>query len=104
MEEFEIRYSQTFADSVEQMIERWKAVGLPIVQIQHYLTIVEAAIDSLRYWPNRFAEVSDQYGFNAATRRVLIGDQYAIFYRVDVKRKVVLVGSLFGQLQLNMHF
>jgi plasmid stabilization system protein ParE len=55
-------------------------------------------------FPEMYSDVQDVYNFSESTRRILIGDSYGIFYRVDEENHQLIVGSIFNQKQLHVKF
>ncbi|OJG21488.1 toxin-antitoxin system, toxin component, RelE family [Enterococcus avium] len=51
-----------------------------------------------------YEDVSPLYGFDIPTYRILIGQSYAIFYRIDEENHSVLIGKIFKQKQMHLKF
>lgn len=49
-------------------------------------------------------EISALYHFHEHTYRILIGNKYAIFYRIDKKKYLILIGNIFQQRQMKLIF
>lgn len=94
----------SFADSLAEQIEIWESLGLNKSQITRYVTDIQTAVDSLSYWPGRFQDVTDQYGFVEPTHRIPIGNVYAVFYRIKPDINSVIVGALFDRRRFKVKF
>jgi plasmid stabilization system protein ParE len=59
---------------------------------------------SIKLFPKMHEDVSPLYGFDIPTYRILIGQSYAIFYRIDEENHSVLIGKIFKQKQMHLKF
>lgn len=48
-----------------------------------------------------YEEVSEIYGMDSSTYRIVIGKSYALFFRIDQEKKEILVGRIFQSKQMN---
>ncbi|MDR0199906.1 MAG: type II toxin-antitoxin system RelE/ParE family toxin [Streptococcaceae bacterium] len=104
IQHFEIASTQHFYDSMEKIIEEWEDLEFPEATIQRFVKIIYQGVNSLKTFPKRYADVSELYAFTEPTRRLLIGKSYAIFYRVNAEKSVVVIGSVFNQWQMKVKF
>lgn len=102
---YDLIYSENFVLNLEKLIYHWESeLGFSNEEISKFVTSIGASLKLLRKFPEMHEEVSKIYHFAIPTYRILIGKQYAIFYRVDHKTKQVHIGSLFSQKQMRVHF
>lgn len=104
MAEFELRYSLSFDAGVQKLLIGWSELGFSEDKIKSFLQSIDRATQRLAAFPEMHEEVSKIYNLSEPTRRLLIGKQYAIFYRVDYGQKIILVGSIFSQKQMKVQF
>ncbi|KWZ18488.1 hypothetical protein AS263_15490 [Enterococcus faecium] len=55
-------------------------------------------------FPTMHEEVSEIYGMDIPTYRIVIGKSYALFYRIDHEKKEILVGRIFQSKQMKLGF
>ncbi|AMV62938.1 Hypothetical protein ADU72_1242 [Pediococcus damnosus] len=79
-------------------------MGLSETQIKKFIRLINKTVISLKFYPNRFSDITSLYGFSKLTRRILIGKKYAIFYRVNKNQQIVQIGSLVQQKQVKVNF
>lgn len=72
--------------------------------IQNYISLISKNIHLLSDFPFISQDVSSIYHFPIPTYRITIGKKYAIFYRVDAKRKIIMIGSFFSNKQMKIEF
>lgn len=102
IETYQVVKLQSFADSLDEHIKNWEDIGLTQTQISKYVRSIKKAVDSLSYWPQRFQNVTDEYGFVEETHRIPIGKTYAIFYRTKPKERIVIVGAIYDRRRLRV--
>ena len=49
-------------------------------------------------------DVTNLYGFTEQTYRLLIGSSYGIFYRINSKKNIIIVGAIFGTSEMKVKF
>ncbi|MBS6378006.1 MAG: type II toxin-antitoxin system RelE/ParE family toxin [Weissella confusa] len=103
-ENYKIVKLPSFADSLEEHIENWEDIGLSETQIRKHVSTIQKAVKSLSYWPTRFEDVTNMYGFVEETRRIPIGKTYAIFYRIKTEERAVIVGRIYDRRRLKVDF
>ena len=102
---YQIKYSESFASSLSQTITYWKMdLGFSDDTIQNYISLISKNIHLLSDFPFISQDVSSIYHFPIPTYRITIGTKYAIFYRVDEKRKIIMIGSFFSNKQMKIEF
>lgn len=104
MNSFRLYYTNEFSDSLENVISNWESLSLSQVKIQEYVEKIYEMVKSLKYFPNRYEDVTDLYGLKKHTRRILIGKEYAILYNVDLDQKTVYIGTIISQKQMYFKF
>lgn len=102
---YQIKYSESFASSLSQTITYWQMdLGFPDDTIQNYISPISKNIHLLSDFLFISQDVSSIYHFSIPTYRITIGKKYAIFYRVDEKRKIIMIGSFFSNKQMKIEF
>lgn len=105
MDDYKLVYSRSFKNSLEEIIHEWEFdLCLSEEKIAHFVKNIYRSLELLKLFPEMHEEVSDLYGFNQPTYRILIGKAYAIFYRIDVQSKEILIGNIYKQRQLHLKF
>ncbi|MDR0899037.1 MAG: type II toxin-antitoxin system RelE/ParE family toxin [Lactobacillaceae bacterium] len=102
MNEFKIVITDKFTISFREVQNFWKEIELDDSKIRKYSKMVETGINSLKQWPERYADVSATFGFPIPTRRILIGNQYAIFYRIE--NQFIIIGPIASSRQMKIAF
>jgi plasmid stabilization system protein ParE len=98
-----IRYTQGFANSLEQIISYWqKQLSISPQKTAQFTDHLRQKIDLLKTFPQMGTDVTDLYHFDKKTYRLLIGHRYAIFYRIN--DDMVIVGAIFGTSQMKIKF
>ena len=102
---YTIVYSESFRKGLEQLINEWEnELFLSEENIRRFVRIIYQAIELTKNFPEMHEEISALYHFNELTYRILIGNKYAIFYRIDKKKHLVLIGNIFQQRQMKITF
>lgn len=102
---YKLIYSNSFADSLEGLIYDWEVeLDFSSEKIRRFVQSIESSLLMVSEFPEMHEEISDIYDLATPTYRILIGKQYAIFYRLNHNKKEVLVGSIFNQKQMRIKF
>lgn len=102
---YRIKYSKSFVNSLSKQIDYWETqLFISQEQIENYISLIYKNIKLLANFPYICQNVKDIYHFSQATYKMPIGKQYAIFYRVDEENKIVMIGSLFHNKQMQIKF
>lgn len=102
---YQIKYSKSFASSLSQTITYWQHdLEFSDEQIKNYVSLISKNIHLLSDFPFISKDVSSIYHFSVSTYRITIGKKYAIFYRVDEKKKTIMIDSLFSNKQMKIEF
>lgn len=98
-----IRYTQSFADSLEQIILYWQdQLLLSSQRIAQFTDHLNHKINLLKDYPQMGTNVTELYHLNTRTYRLLIGHSYAIFYRIN--DNCIVIGSIFSTSQMEIKF
>ena len=96
-----IRYTQGFANSLEQIILYWQnQLSLSPRKIIQFVDHINQKIGLLSEFPQMGTDVTELYHLDTKTYRLLIGHSYAIFYRV--KGDLITVGAIFSAPQMKI--
>ncbi|GAW71797.1 plasmid stabilization protein [Lentilactobacillus parakefiri] len=104
MDQYELSFSTDFERSLKQTIASWESIGIDADKIRSFVSDINAAVASLKQLPNRFAYVHGKYHIPIPTRQIMIGDHYAILYRVKKTIQIVEIGPIFNLKQMNLTF
>lgn len=105
MKSYQLIYSVSFKNSLIQLISEWEnELFLSEEKIKHFVQLIYRSLELLRLFPKMHEDVSPLYGFDIPTYRILIGQSYAIFYRIDEENYSVLIGKIFKQKQMHLKF
>ena len=97
MKEYTLVYSKSFQTSLETIIEEWEnELALSPASIKRFVGAIQKALEH--------EEVSEIYGMDIPTYRIVIGKSYALFYRIDHEKKEILVGRIFQSKQMKLGF
>lgn len=102
---YRLEYSKSFAESLENLIYDWETeLEISSDKIKTFVQSIEHSLKMVGQFPEMYEEISEIYNLKVPTYRILIGKQYAIFYRLNHVDKKVLVGSIFNQKQMRIKF
>jgi plasmid stabilization system protein ParE len=108
MKEYTLVYSKSFQTSLETIIEEWEnELALSPASIKkRFVGAIQKALELTKNFPTMHEEVSEIYGMDIPTYRIVIGKSYALFYRIDheKKKKEILVGRIFQSKQMKLGF
>lgn len=105
MQRYELVYSESFSNSLSHWIDYWEeTLNFPEDKIKQFIEVITTSFQLMRQFPSMHEEVSIIYGFTQPTFRLLIGKQYAIFYRVNHEKKEVIIGQMVSQKQMKVQF
>lgn len=82
MEKYTLIYSESFKNSLQENISE----------------------NQLKRFPEMYEDGTRLYGFATPTYRILIGKNFAVFYRIDQKERTVLIGNIFKQKLMKLLF
>ncbi|MBB1078507.1 type II toxin-antitoxin system RelE/ParE family toxin [Limosilactobacillus sp. STM2_1] len=100
-----IRYTSHFAASLDKIILYWQnQLKLSPEKINAFTVHIEKKIRLLENFPKLGQDVTDLYHFRKQTYRLLIGNSYGIFYRIDPTNNVIIVGAIFGTAEMKIKF
>jgi plasmid stabilization system protein ParE len=101
---YNIKYTPSFIHTSRLIANDWAEIGMSEATVAKQMKAIRIATELLEVFPEMYEDVSEKYGFDIPTRRIPIGDRYAIFYRIDDDNKLVIIGSMFNLLQMNVKF
>jgi len=102
---YKLTYSNSFTVSLERLIYEWEVeLEFPLEKIRKFVQSIEASLRMVSEFPEMHEEVSSIYNLSELTYRILIGKQFALFYRLNHDKKEILVGSIFKQKQMRIGF
>lgn len=100
-----IHYTNRFAKSLITIINYWHDdLMISPENIAKFTTHIDQKISLLSQFPEMGQDITSLYGFSQQTYRILIGHSYELFYRIDHRHKVILVGSIHGTSQMKVKF
>ena len=96
MKEYTLVYSKSFRTSLETIIEEWEnELALSPASIKRFVGAIQKVFrTNNKNFPTMHEEVSEIYGMDIPTYRIVIGKSYALFYRIDHEKKEILVGRI----------
>lgn len=102
---YTIVYSESFRQGLEQLINGWgNELFLSKENIRHFTRMIYQSIELTKNFLEMHEEISALYHFHESTYRILIGNKYAIFYRINKKKHLILIGNIFQQRQMKLIF
>lgn len=102
---YKLIYSNSFTDSLEKLIYEWEVeLEFSLEKIRIFVQSIESSLRMVSEFPEMHEEVSSVCDLSVTTYRILIGKQYALFYRLNHDKREVLVGSIFNQKQMRIKF
>ena len=105
MTAFSAEYIESFRLSLRKHIQEWsKEYFFTDEKITTFVQSIYKAIELTKIVPEMHEETSAIYNFNSPTYRILIGKNYAIFYRIDRSTKKIMLGNMYYQRQLHVLF
>ncbi|WP_010054431.1 type II toxin-antitoxin system RelE/ParE family toxin [Carnobacterium maltaromaticum] len=105
MTDYSVEYTKTFQSSLREHIKEWsEAYFFSDEKITKFVRSIYKSIELTKIFPEMHEEISRVYGFDKPTYRILIGKNYAIFYRIDKVQNKILVGNLYNQKQMQLDF
>ncbi|MEB7868693.1 type II toxin-antitoxin system RelE/ParE family toxin [Enterococcus faecium] len=103
MKEYTLVYSKSFQTSLETIIEEWEnELALSPASIKRFVGAIQEALELTKNFPTMHEEVSEIYGMDIPTYRIVIGKSYVLFYRIDHEKKEILVGRIFQSKQMKL--
>jgi plasmid stabilization system protein ParE len=103
MQEYRLVFSKSFKTSLENTIDEWEnELLLSPESIRRFVRTIQKALELTKTFPKMYEEVSQIYGMEEETYRLMIGKSYAIFYRINEEKKTIHVGQLFLQKQMKL--
>lgn len=104
-EQMKIRYTVYFADSLDSIIAYWQGqLKLSPKKVSEFTVHINRKIELLQHFTHYGQDVTELYGFDQKTYRILIGKSYGIFYRIDIHNDMVIVGGIFCTTEMNVKF
>jgi plasmid stabilization system protein ParE len=89
----------------KKLIYEWEVeLEIPLEKIRKFVQSIETSLRMVSEFPEMHEEVSSIYNLSELTYRILIGKQFALFYRLNHEKKEILVGSIFNQKQMRIGF
>jgi mRNA-degrading endonuclease RelE of RelBE toxin-antitoxin system len=104
IDKYEILFSPNFDKSLIRNIDFWRELEIPEEKITKYIQNIFLIIKTLEDSPYQFPVISNIYNFDSEIRRVKIGKNYAIFFKIDEMNKKIIIGSFYNQKQMNIKF
>lgn len=90
---YKVISTESFSRSLRRYLLYWDVQGLTSSQISNRIRLIQTGISSLTYCPQRYERITKVYGFLKETRRILIRNTHAIFYRINTEEAIVIVGG-----------
>lgn len=104
-EKMKIKYTDHFAASLDRIISYWQnQLKLSPKKIDEFTFYIDKKIRLLKDFPRLGQDVTDLYGFKKQTFRILIGNSYGIFYRLDQANNQIFIGAIFGIAEMKVKF
>ena len=104
-DKMKIKYTSHFATSLDQIISYWQTqLKLSPEKIDQFTFHIDKKIRLLKDFPRLGQDVTNLYGFTEQTYRLLIGSRYGIFYRINSKKNIIIVGAIFGTSEMKVKF
>lgn len=105
MTDYSVEYTKTFQISLREHIREWSEEYLfSDEKISKFVRSIYKSIELTKIFPEMHEEISGIYSFDNPTYRILIGKNYAIFYRIDKVQNKILVGNFYNQKQMQLDF
>lgn len=105
MADYSVEYTKNFQNSLRKHIREWsEEYFFSDEKISKFVRSIYKSIELTTIFPEMHEEISRVYGFNKPMYRILIGKNYAIFYRIDKEQNKILVGNLYNQKQMQLDF
>ncbi|MDB7249263.1 type II toxin-antitoxin system RelE/ParE family toxin, partial [Enterococcus faecium] len=80
MEEYTLVYSKSFQSSLATIIDEWEnELALSPESIKRFVGAIQKALELTKTFPKMYEEVSEIYGMDIPTYRIVIGKSYALF-------------------------
>ncbi len=104
-DKMKIKYTPSFADSLEHTILYWQnELKLSTVKIHQFTSHIDKKIKLIGTYPGIGTDVTELYGFEKQTYRILIGHSYGIFYRLDQANNQIIIGAIFNTAEMKVKF
>ena len=104
-DKMKIKYTSHFATSLDQIISYWQTqLKLSPEKIDQFTFHIDKKIRLLKDFPRLGQDVTNLHGFTEQTYRLLIGSSYGIFYRINSKKNIIIVGAIFGTSEMKVKF
>lgn len=100
-----IKYTSSFIYALDKIIKYWQyqlLINTPT--IKQFTNHIHKKIHLLSFSPKMGQDVSELYGFDEPTHRILIGHSYAIFYRIDFQTETIIIGLIASTSQMKVKF
>lgn len=105
MTDYSVHYTSSFRNSLRKHIDEWEVTySFTEEKISQFVRSIYKSIELTKKFPEMHEEISDIYQFDQPIYRILIGKNYAIFYRVDQLNQKILVGNFYNQKQMHIEF
>lgn len=105
MADYSVEYTESFRNSLRENINEWSdEYFFTEEKITRFVRSIYKSIELTKIFPEMYEEVSSIYNFNQPTYRILIGKNYAIFYRIDKSHEKILAGNLYSLNQMHVKF
>lgn len=101
----QIKYSDNFANSLDHIIDYWQnELKISDDHTKKFTTQIWKKIDLLFSFPRLGTNVTETYGFTQTTYRLTIGHRYAMFYRINTDKDIIIIGAIASSQQLKIDF
>ncbi|WP_086445440.1 hypothetical protein [Candidatus Enterococcus lemimoniae] len=98
-------YTESFRLSLRKLNQEWsKEYFFTDEKITTFVQSIYKSIELTKIVPEMHEEISAIYNFNNPIYRILIGKNYAIFYRIDRSTTKIMLGNMYYQRQLHISF
>lgn len=100
-----IKYTSNFIYALDKIIHYWQSqLFINVPTIRQFTNHIYKKINLLSSSPKMGQDVTELYGFDKPTRRILIGHSYAIFYRINPQANTIIIGLIASTSQMKVKF
>lgn len=102
---FSVEYTESFRLSLRENIREWSEDYLFTEEkITTFVQSIYKSIELTKLFPEMHEEISEIYNFDKPTYRILIGKNYALFYRINESERTIKIGNMYPQKQMHLSF
>ncbi len=102
---FPLSTLKAFALALEKIFENGlKTIYLLMKKITTFVQSIYKSIELTKLFPEMHEEISEIYNFDNPAYRILIGKNYALFYRINESERTIKIGNMYHQKQMHLSF